>query len=145
MQDAESSKLRLRFWLQMLKATKHVENEIRDRLRREFDVTLPQFDVMAILHKSESGLKMSALSQQLMVSNGNVTGIVDRLAMDNLVERVAIKGDRRAILVRLTLVGTKKFHAMASVHEGWVAELLADVTDSELDVAMSTLALVRDE
>jgi hypothetical protein len=41
------SKQRLRLWLRMLRATRGIESELRERLRKEFDVTLPQFDVMA--------------------------------------------------------------------------------------------------
>ncbi len=137
------SKLRLRFWLQMLKATKHVEIEIRDRLRREFDTTLPRFDVLSILQRSPSGLKMSELSSGLMVSNGNVTGIVDRLVSDQQVERVPIKGDRRATLVRLTPKGAAEFETMAIAHEIWVAELLGDLNDDDIKAATRSLAYIR--
>jgi DNA-binding MarR family transcriptional regulator len=41
----------------------------------------------------------------LRVSNGNVTGIVDRLAEEGFVERVPVEGDRRANLVRLDAAG----------------------------------------
>jgi len=141
--ESDDSKLRLRFWLALLKASKHVEVEIRDRLRREFDTTLPRFDVMAMLWKSETGLKMSELSSELMVSNGNVTGIVDRLVKDGLVVRVAIKGDRRASLVRLTSRGREAFSAMAAAHETWVARLLAELDDQDLARTLAVLDRVR--
>ena len=56
-----------------------VEKQIRERLRREYKTTLPRFDVMAALHREKDGLRMGGLSRWLMVSNGNVTGIVGRL------------------------------------------------------------------
>jgi len=140
----DGSKRRLRMWLSLLKATKKVENEVRDRLRREFDTTLPRFDVMAMLEKSDQGLKMSELSSQLMVSNGNVTGIVDRLVADGLVIRVSIKGDRRATLVRLTPKGEAAFGDMAKVHERWIAELLAGINDVEIGRVITSLAKVKD-
>ncbi|MGR3568906.1 MAG: MarR family winged helix-turn-helix transcriptional regulator, partial [Pseudooceanicola nanhaiensis] len=92
-------------WLRMLKSTRRVEAALRERLRRDFATTLPRFDVMAALARYEDGLKMSALSGVLRVSNGNVTGIVDRLAEEGLVVRVQVPGDRRASLVRLTRKG----------------------------------------
>jgi DNA-binding MarR family transcriptional regulator len=140
----KADKHRLRFWLQLLKASKHVENELRDRMRREFGTTLPRFDVMAMLAKSGTGLKMSQLSDALMVSNGNVTGIVDRLVGENLIERVAIKGDRRATLVRLTEKGNADFSHMAHVHEGWINELFKEISDSDIDCAGVTLAQIRE-
>ncbi len=141
--SGESAKLRLRYWLNLLKASRHVENRIRDRLRREFATTLPRFDVMAMLAKSGTGLKMSELSGELMVSNGNVTGIIDRLVADGLVVRVSIKGDRRATLVRLTAKGEHDFAAMAMAHETWVAEMLDCLDDREITGGLRTLGKVR--
>lgn len=138
-----ASKQKLRFWLQLLKATRHVESTLRERLRRDFDTTLPRFDVMAMLHKSGDGLKMSQLSGQLMVSNGNVTGIIDRLVGDGMVERVPIKGDRRATLVRLTPEGRALFARMAETHEAWIAEILGDLDKDDMSRATDMLAHLR--
>ncbi|SEO98224.1 DNA-binding transcriptional regulator, MarR family [Salinihabitans flavidus] len=121
------SKARLRLWLRLLKASRAIEAELRDRMRREFNSTLPRFDVMAALERNEQGLKMSELSGVLKVSNGNVTGIVDRLAEDGLVARVAVTGDRRASRVCLTDRGRATFATQAAAHEGWVDELFAQV------------------
>lgn len=140
----DGSKQRLRLWIGLLKGTKRVENAVRDRLRREFDTTLPRFDVMAMLQKSGLGLKMSELSSELMVSNGNVTGIIDRLVSDGLVVRVSIKGDRRATLVRLTPKGETEFGQMASAHEGWIAEFLGDLSELEMDRMAAALTKVKD-
>ena len=93
------SKDRLRLWLRLLKLTRETEARLRERLKAEFNTTLPRFDVMAALSRYETGLKMSQLSGVLRVSNGNVTGIVDRLAEEGVVVRVPVPGDRRAALV----------------------------------------------
>jgi DNA-binding MarR family transcriptional regulator len=89
--DAAASKARLRLWLKLLKATKHVEAELRENFRTTFDTTLPRFDVMAALDHHSEGLKMSELSSVLKVSNGNITGIVDRLVDDGLLVRVPVE------------------------------------------------------
>jgi len=140
----DPTKAKLRLWLQLLKASRHVENELRDRLRREFQTTLPRFDVMAMLEKSGTGLRMSALSAELMVSNGNVTGIIDRLVGDGLVMRVSIKNDRRATLVRLTPKGSALFRQMARTHQTWVDEIFAAVEPDEIANSMKTLAKIRE-
>ena len=72
------SKERLRLWLKLLKSSRAIEDEVRRRLRQDFATTLPRFDVMSALSRSESGLKMSEISKLLKVSNGNITGIVDK-------------------------------------------------------------------
>jgi DNA-binding MarR family transcriptional regulator len=104
-----------------------IERELRERLRVEFDTTLPRFDVMAALHRDEEGLNMSELSGVLRVSNGNVTGIVDRLVADGLIVRVPVEGDRRAMIVRLTRKGRAHFSELAEAHETWVNEMLGSV------------------
>ena len=125
------SKQRLRVWLRLLRATRYIENEVREGLRIGHDTTLPRFDVLAMLDRSSGGLRMSELSAQLMVSNGNVTGIVERLVQDGLVERVAVEGDRRATRVRLTKQGVETFAAMAAEHETWVNGLLGNLDEND--------------
>jgi DNA-binding MarR family transcriptional regulator len=119
------SKQRLRLWLQLLRAARGIEVELRERLRKEFAITLPQFDVMAALARNENGITMTELSRLLMVSNGNVTGIIDRLAADKIVLRQAPASDRRSYIVRLTPKGAAQFAIVAKAHEGWVDELLS--------------------
>jgi DNA-binding MarR family transcriptional regulator len=133
------AKDRLRLWLRLLKATRLVEGALRERMRAERGMTLPRFDVMAALYRAGEGLRMSDLSGVLMVSNGNVTGIVDRLEAEGLVERVAVEGDRRAVRVRLTARGREAFEDMAEEHEVWVDGLLAGLTPRETEEAARLL------
>ncbi len=133
------SKTRLRLWLRLLRAQRRVEGALRERLRREFGTTLPRFDVLAALHRRPQGLRMSELSRMLMVSNGNVTGIVDRLCDDGLLTRAAIAGDRRATRVSLTDRGQAEFEKMAAAHEAWVDELLCAVAPEEAEAMLRPL------
>jgi DNA-binding MarR family transcriptional regulator len=127
----QGSKQRLRLWLRLLGVTRKIEAELRERMRTEFDSTLPRFDVMAALSRHPQGLRMSELSGVLRVSNGNVTGIVDRLAEDGLVMRVPVAGDRRATLVRLTAKGAEVFARQAAEHEGWIDAMLSELSADE--------------
>ncbi|KIC16302.1 MULTISPECIES: MarR family winged helix-turn-helix transcriptional regulator [unclassified Leisingera] len=139
-----TSKDRLRLWLKVLKATKAVESEVRENLRREFATTLPRFDVMAALMQHEKGLKMSELSGVLKVSNGNVTGIVERLVEDGHVQREKVEGDRRANLVRLTDAGRVEFSRQAEAHEGWINAAFDGLTADEAQgIAESLDAVAR--
>lgn len=126
-----STKTRLRLWLRLLKLTRSVENNVREKLRVEFDSTLPRFDVLAALYQFPKGLRMSELSGLLKVSNGNVTGIVDRLVKDGLIIRTPVPGDRRALRVRLTKRGEEEFALQAAAHEQWIDNLLSDVSLEE--------------
>lgn len=122
---------RLRLWIRLLRASRTIEAELRDRLKRDFNTTLPRFDVMAALYRAPEGMLMSDLSRFLLVSNGNVTGIVDRLVSEGLVARARRNGDRRTSMVRLTDDGVKAFADLAAAHEKWIGELLGNVSEDE--------------
>ena len=96
----KDTKTRLRLWLRLLKLSSGIEAELRRRLKADHGTTLPRFDVLAALFRYPEGLKMSELSSHLKVSNGNVTGILDRLTEEGLALRAAMPGDRRAHLAR---------------------------------------------
>jgi len=133
------SKQRLRLWLRLLRATRAIEAELRERLRVRFSITLPQFDVLAALARKEAGITMTELSRMLIVSNGNVTGIIDRLVADRLVARQPAPDDRRSFLVRLTPKGQTEFTAVARAHQQWIDKMLSDFDGAEAEAIIQHL------
>jgi DNA-binding MarR family transcriptional regulator len=115
--------LSVRLWLRMLACTNRIENFVRQNLQAKFETTLPRFDLMAQLERAPRGLKMSELSQRMMVTGGNVTGITDGLEKDGLVVREVDPTDRRVFYVKLSVEGQRQFRRMAAEHEQWVIEL----------------------
>ena len=77
--ENSGTKQTLRLWRRWLNCTTRLGTEIRRRLREQFQVTLPQFDLLSALERTDEPMTMSELSQYLLVSNGNVTGVVRRL------------------------------------------------------------------
>ncbi|MEO6651990.1 MAG: MarR family transcriptional regulator [Ilumatobacteraceae bacterium] len=120
-------------WIRLLRTTRLAEAQLRDFLRVEHESTLPRFDVMAALHRSDSELTMTELSRMLLVSNGNATAVVDRLVKAGLVVRRASESDRRIVKVALTGEGRRHFADLATGHEARVDDLFADVTSADLD------------
>lgn len=139
----DGAKARLRLWLRLLTCSGLVERAVRRRLRDEFAVTLPRFDLMAALERAPDGLTMGALSAHLKVSNGNVTGVVERLVQEGLVERAALPTDRRTFQVALTPAGRRAFAAMARRHAEWIDALLGDLDAAEIEQLMALLGRVR--
>lgn len=133
----------LRLWLRLLTCSQLIERHVRSRLRGRFGITLPRFDLLSQLERHPDGLKMSELSRRMMVTGGNVTGIVDQLVKEGLVERLDDESDRRAWRVRLTRAGDKAFAEMARAHEDWVAELLSGLSRRDSDALMQLLARLK--
>jgi DNA-binding MarR family transcriptional regulator len=149
--DAETNAVRmpedhrdeLRLWLRLLTCSTLIEGEVRRRLRQRFDVTLPRFDLMAQLEKAPDGLTLSDLSRRMMVSNGNLTGLVERLVASGHLDRRTSETDRRAQVVSLTDLGRKEFREMMIEHEGWIADLFADLTKKDQADLMRLLAKTK--
>ena len=136
-------KAELKLWLRLLTCATLIENGVRKRLREHFDVTLPRFDLMAQLDKNPNGITLSELSKRMMVSNGNVTAIVEALVVQGVVVRIAAPKDRRTQLVSLTPFGRRIFGAMAAAHEDWIAEVFADLSSDEANQLMQLLAKTK--
>jgi DNA-binding MarR family transcriptional regulator len=133
----------LRLWLRLLTCTTLIEGEVRGRLRQRFDVTLPRFDLMAQLDKAPDGMTLSEVSKRMMVSNGNVTGLVERLVESGHLDRRTSETDRRVQVIRLTKLGRAEFRKMAAEHETWIADLFADLTPKDVRELMRLLAKTK--
>jgi DNA-binding MarR family transcriptional regulator len=133
----------LRLWLRLYTCTTMVEREVDGMLKREFGSSLPRFDVLAQLHRAEAGLRMGELSERLLTTNGNVTWLVAALEREGLVRRRTAPDDRRAVVVRLTPVGRRRFDAMARTHEGLIVRLLGALAPGERAAMQAALGRIK--
>ena len=139
----QDHKTELRLWLRLLTCTTLIESEVRRRLREHFDITLPRFDLLAQLDRAPNGMTLGELSQRMMVSNGNITGLVDRLVKQGLIQRRPLPHDRRVQIVSLTPEGRRAFRTMARANADWMADMFAELSQDELDTLMRLLAKTK--
>ncbi len=139
---ALGDKSSVRVWLRLLSCTMAIEKEVQRRFA-ERGMTLPRFDVLAALDR-HGELNMGALSQALLVSNGNVTQLVQKLVRDGLVEMHKLPSDRRTSIVRLTPEGREMFAKLARAHQDWIDQIVGglDYTQRErIYVALGVLKM----
>ncbi|MDQ4086478.1 MAG: MarR family transcriptional regulator [Pseudomonadota bacterium] len=132
----------VRVWLRLLSCTMAIEKEVQRRFA-DSGMTLPRFDVLAALDR-HGEMTMGALSQSLLVSNGNVTQLVQKLVRDGLVEMRKPPADRRSSIVRMTPEGRQQFAKLAKAHSDWIDEMLGDLNFTQrerLYVALGVLKL----
>lgn len=122
--------LALSVWVRLLKAHGLMLREVRRRV--PVSLTLPQFDVLAQLYRREGGMTPGELTRELLVTAGNVTGIVERLVRLGLAERRPVPQDRRAVRVRLTPRGRQLMRRIIPRHRRDVASVLARVPVGDL-------------
>ena len=135
-----SAEIAVRAWVRVLAFQKRALAAIRDDLERE--ITMPRFDLLANLERSD-GQTLASLSRSMLVTAGNITGLVDRAARDGLVERRADPGDRRAWRVHLTPKGQRAFREAERRHAAQVKRLFAGLSPSELETFLRLLEKLR--
>ena len=107
-------------------------------------VTPSQFDVIAELGGTE-GLTCAELSKETLVTKGTLTGVLDRLEAKGLLKREDIKGDRRAIKIRLTSQGETLFQRIFPAHAAFLRPLFENaLTQREVKQMKVLLARIRD-
>jgi DNA-binding MarR family transcriptional regulator len=132
--------LAVRAWVRVLAVQKQALAAIRDDLERE--MTMPRFDLLANLCRSD-GQTLASLSRSMLVTAGNLTGLVDRAARDGMVERRADPGDRRAWRVHLTPKGQRAFREAERRHAARVAKLFAGLSRGEIEALIRLLDKLR--
>lgn len=124
------AQLALSVWVRLLKAYGLMLREVRRRVPEA--LTLPQFDVLAQLHRRPEGRTPRELTRELLVTAGNLTGVFARLRRLGLVQRQPVPGDRRAVRIRLTERGRRVMRRAIPRHRRDVRRLLAHVDASDL-------------
>ncbi len=132
----------VRLWLRLLGCSTVIEKRLRRRLA-ERSSTLPRFDVMAALDRYPEGLTMSALSRHLLVSNGNITHLVQRLAKEGLVAIEPCLRDGRSTIARLTAQGAETFSVLSREHHLWVEAMFAKLEAADRDALFALLGKLR--
>ncbi len=135
--------LELRVWLRLLTCSNLIVHRVRQGLHQDFETTLPRFDVLAQLHRAEKPLSMGALSERLMVTNGNITGLVDRLTREGKVARSPSAADRRVQMVSLTEAGKAQFADMARDNRCWVTDMMAALSRQEKQALFDLLGRLK--
>ena len=133
----------LRLWLKLLTCSHLIENHVRKALAVQFKMTLPRFDLMAQLERAPQGLQMNELSRRMLVTGGNITGIVDQLERAGLIVRTEDSADRRVYLVKLTKEGRSQFVQMAAEHESWIVNLFSGIPKREQQALNESLSRLR--
>lgn len=139
-----SNRLALRVHLRLATCRNLLMREARRSIDR-WQLTLPQFDVLAELARAgDRGFTFIELSRLLLVTSGNLTGIVDRLERDHLVRRESDPTDRRVIRIKLTPRGRRLTDEMLPAHADDIEAVLAAYPRGDLSQLADLLGRLRD-
>ena len=138
---ALGDKSSVRVWLRLLSCTMAIEKEVQRRFT-DRGMTLPRFDVLAALDR-HGEMNMGALSKALLVSNGNITQLVQKLIRDGLVELHKPPKDRRSSIVRMTPEGRELFAKLARAHQDWIDQMVGGLDDTQRERIYVALGVLK--
>ena len=108
------------------------KHAIQTLTRPEIGLTMPQMITLVAIHDCGS-CRMGALADMTQQSGGTLTGIVDRLIDDGLVERVRSAEDRRVIEVTLTAAGQARVAGVLVARRDDMERILASFSEYDLE------------
>jgi len=129
----------LRAWFALLRCFSSIERILMQHLAQEYNSSLPRYDVLTALAMNKPGVTMGDLAIMLMVTKGNITGVVRRLEQDGLVKKVTSKKDRRIQSVTISASGRKLWDKMHRDYERIISTLLAGATEAQVNTLTLSL------
>jgi DNA-binding MarR family transcriptional regulator len=132
----------LRVWFRLIRLHTRSRMAVANRLRA-FDLSVPQCDVLTTLTERE-GLSQQELAARLYVTKGNISGLIDRLVANGLVERRALAGDRRSHAIHLTPAGRELAKRGIEAQKDFVSQTFGRITPERLALFEDLLVEVRE-
>ena len=135
------TKQSLRAWLDLLKVSNTLKKTIDTEFRQSHGLSLSRFDVLAALARApREGMRAGALSELLMVTEGNTTQVTAPLIRDGLVKKNTSPDDGRVVNFKLTKKGERIFAEMADENRRLIHDVFAGLSAHELGALRALLA-----
>ncbi len=121
---------RVAAWAQLAHAYHRIARLMEQALDAD-SLTLAQFEVLVRLHL-DGAISQSVLAARLLVTKGNISGLLNRMAKANLVRRQADRADRRAHKLIMTSHGRKLFARTFPKHIELIHKIMQPLKTAEL-------------
>jgi len=133
-----------RAWMSLVRCFSSIESILMRFFAKNYNSSLPRYDVLTALAMHPDGWTMGELSELLMVSKGNVTGVIRRLEEDELVIKKTSSVDRRVQSVRISAQGRRLWDKMHADYDAIISSLMKGQSVSDLDALVRVLDQARD-
>jgi DNA-binding MarR family transcriptional regulator len=118
-----------------LRLTARLTHQLMDRWAEKHGLSEGRLHVLSALASvPEHQLPLGELAGRLDVTPRNITGLIDHLERDGLVERLDDPDDRRSTYARLTTAGGKRLEAMRAPGLEWQLKIAAGLSTEELEL-----------
>jgi MarR family transcriptional regulator, organic hydroperoxide resistance regulator len=118
-------------------------NAVEARLRADFGVTLPVFEFLQVISRTPS-CRVQDIAEQLSITVGGTSKIVDRIESSGYCVRGANPNDRRSSIIKLTPAGKRLLPKLSAVVDDELRKRLGTaVSDRSLVQLTRTLTKLR--
>jgi DNA-binding MarR family transcriptional regulator len=118
-----------RSWRALVIGTTLLFDRLDEDLRRSFDLSLVEYEILVRLSERDGHMRMAALADALAHSRSRVTHTVTRMEKAGLVRRSRSDDDGRGIIASLTDKGHDLLVRAAPTHVHGVRDHLVDLVD----------------
>ncbi len=132
-----------KIWLNTVRSYQKISRKLAELLR-PIDITTAQLDILANLLRHSEGLTQKALVDRLLVTKGNVSGLLERLVGRGLVERRVNPSDARSKMVHLTDLGQTVATQAVTIHRQFVDNLMEVLSDREKEELAEVMSRVEE-
>jgi DNA-binding MarR family transcriptional regulator len=127
----------------LLRTATALEAEIERPPREAVGLSISAFQVLAIIDGADAPPSAQAIAEQLLVTSGSMTSLLDTLERRGLVERRRHPTDRRKILLHLTVDGQRTVDRYLPAIHNAITHVIAPLTEPERHQLLAALAKVR--
>ena len=120
-----------RSWRALLMGVTLLQDRLDADLRRLFELSLAEYEVLVRLSENDGQLRMAQLADAMAHSRSRVTHTISRMQKADLVERVESPEDGRGVIARLTDEGRALLVRAAPVHVAGVRDYLVDLVSPD--------------
>jgi DNA-binding MarR family transcriptional regulator len=114
-----------------------------DKLFGRFDMSVAKFNLMMAVRYADGPLNQKELSERLLVDKSGLTGMIDRLAKQGLIERKCVPNDRRSYHIALTQAGCDMLESVIEVYDRLIDGITEDISDRQLPQVMKFSERIR--
>ena len=111
--------------------------KLLDERLKDLGVTQARWSTMVALHRGGEGVTQRELAELMAIENPTLVRLLDNLEEQKLIERRPCEKDRRARRLHLTRRGEQFMDQLDSRAEGLRDQLLAGITDEELETCLN--------
>jgi DNA-binding MarR family transcriptional regulator len=117
----------------IVEAYGRMRKTLAEELDESVGMPLSWFEVLLRISRSGGQMKMADISNQVVITTGGITKLIDRLIEQGYIKRQPCQEDRRIVWACITDKGTKAFKEALASHNASLRKHMSGLTETEIE------------